>query len=155
MRDNKCLDKYDQCIDEMREAVARGGFGTSVTPVSQFYFQQAFSNAMRGKWTVIDKNGYGKMVLGYFGKTPVPPDPEIVELARQQLGLEPTTEAVVAINDRDESLSIKAQIAKLEAAGLPVTEENIFIVAACGDKGLNYLKGERPNGIRYKEAAKP
>jgi pyruvate carboxylase subunit B len=69
--------------------------------------------------------------------------------------MEPTTEAVVAINDRDESLSIKAQVAKLEAAGLETTEENIFIVAACGDKGLNYLKGDRPNGIRYKEAAKP
>ena len=155
MRDNNCLDKFDQCIAEMREVVAKGGFGTSVTPVSQFYFQQAFSNAMRGKWKVIDKNGYGKMVLGYFGKTPVPPDPEIVKLAQEQLGMEPTTEAVVAINDRDESLSIKAQTAKLEAAGLPVTEETIFIVAACGDKGLNYLKGERPNGIRYKEAAKP
>ncbi|MBQ6351960.1 MAG: biotin attachment protein, partial [Lentisphaeria bacterium] len=155
MRDNNCLDKFDQCIAEMREVVAKGGFGTSVTPVSQFYFQQAFSNAMRGKWKVIDRNGYGKMVLGYFGKTPVAPDPEIVKLAQEQLGMEPTTEAVVAINDRDESLSIKAQVAKLEAAGLPTTEENIFIVAACGDKGLNYLKGERPNGIRYKEAAKP
>ena len=155
MRDNNCLDKFDQCIAEMREVVAKGGFGTSVTPVSQFYFQQAFSNAMRGKWKVIDKNGYGKMVLGYFGKTPVAPDPEIVKLAQEQLGMEPTTEAVVAINDRDESLSIKAQVAKLEAAGLETTEENIFIVAACGDKGLNYLKGDRPNGIRYKEAAKP
>ena len=155
MRDNNCLDKFDQCIAEMREVVAKGGFGTSVTPVSQFYFQQAFSNAMRGKWSVIDKNGYGKMVLGYFGKTPVAPDPEIVKLAQEQLGMEPTTEAVVAINDRDESLSIKAQVAKLEAAGLETTEENIFIVAACGDKGLNYLKGDRPNGIRYKEAAKP
>ena len=155
MRDNNCLDKFDRCIAEMREVVAKGGFGTSVTPVSQFYFQQAFSNAMRGKWKVIDKNGYGKMVLGYFGKTPVAPDPEIVKLAEEQLGMKPTTEAVVAINDRDESLSIKAQTAKLEAAGLPTTEENIFIVAACGDKGLNYLKGDRPNGIRYKEAAKP
>ena len=155
MRDNNCLDKFDQCIAEMREVVAKGGFGTSVTPVSQFYFQQAFSNVTRGKWSVIDKNGYGKMVLGYFGKTPVPPDPEIVKLAQEQLGLEPTTEAVVAINDRDESLSIRAQVAKLEAAGLETTEENVFIVATCGDKGLNYLKGDRPNGIRYKEAPKP
>ena len=155
MRDNNCLDKFDECISEMREVVAKGGFGTSVTPVSQFYFQQAFTNAMRGKWKVIDKNGYGKMVLGYFGKTPVPPDPEIVKLAEQQLGIAPTTEAVVDINDRDESLSIRAQVAKLGAAGLPITEENIFIVATCGEKGLNYLKGDRPNGIRYKEAAKP
>ena len=159
MRDNNCLDKFDKCIEEMREVVAKGGFGTSVTPVSQFYFQQAFRNAVGGKnpdgsWK-IDPKGYGKMVLGYFGKTPVEPDPEIVKLAEEQLGLPRTTEAVVAINDRDESLSIKAQVAKLEGAGLETTEENIFIVAACGDKGLNYLKGERPNGIRYKEAAKP
>ena len=155
MRDNNCLDKYDACIEAMREVVAKGGFGTSVTPVSQFYFQQAFSNAMRGHWKVIDKNGYGKMVLGYFGKTPVAPDPEIVKLASEQLGLEPTTEAVVERNDRDPKLGVAYNTKLLEEAGLPVTEENIFIVAACGEKGLNFLKGDRPNGIRYKEAAAP
>ncbi|MBR7103338.1 MAG: biotin attachment protein [Lentisphaeria bacterium] len=155
MRDNNCLDKYDACIDAMREVVAKGGFGTSVTPVSQFYFQQAFSNAMRGDWKVIDKNGYGKMVLGYFGKTPVAPDPEIVKLASEQLGLEPTTEAVVALNDKNPELGIAYNTKLLEEAGLPVTDENIFIVAACGQKGLNFLKGDRPNGIRYKEAATP
>ena len=30
MRDNKCLDKYDKCIEEMREVVAKGGFGLPV-----------------------------------------------------------------------------------------------------------------------------
>ncbi|MDD3885322.1 MAG: biotin/lipoyl-binding protein [Victivallaceae bacterium] len=155
MRDNNCLDKFDKCIEEMREVVAKGGFGTSVTPVSQFYFQQAFSNAMRGRWSVIDKNGYGKMVLGYFGKTPVPPDPEIVKLAEQQLGLEPTTKSVVELNDANPKLGVKYNTGLLEAAGLPVNDENIFIVSTCGDKGLKYLKGDRPMGIRYKEAAKP
>ena len=155
MRDNNILDKYDDCIAEMREVVAKGGFGTSVTPVSQFYFQQAFSNAMQGRWKVIDKNGYGKMVLGYFGKTPVAPDPEIVKLASEQLGLEPTTEAVVDINNRNPKLGVKYNTELLEKAGLPVTEENIFIVAACGEKGLKYLQGDKPMGIRYKEADKP
>ncbi len=155
MRDNNILDKYDDCIAEMREVVAKGGFGTSVTPVSQFYFQQAFSNAMQGRWKVIDKNGYGKMVLGYFVKTPVAPDPEIVKLASEQLGLEPTTEAVVDINNRNPKLGVKYNTELLEKAGLPVTEENIFIVAACGEKGLKYLQGDKPMGIRYKEADKP
>ena len=155
MRDNNILDKYDDCIAEMREVVAKGGFGTSVTPVSQFYFQQAFSNAMQGRWKVIDKNGYGKMVLGYFGKTPVAPDPEIVKLASEQRGLEPTTEAVVDINNRNPKLGVKYNTELLEKAGLPVTEENIFIVAACGEKGLKYLQGDKPMGIRYKEADKP
>lgn len=155
LRDNGLMDKYQEVIAAMGEAVAKGGFGTSVTPVSQFYFQQAFSNAMQGRWKVIDKNGYGKMVLGYFGKTPVAPDPEIVKLASEQLGLEPTTEAVVDINNRNPKLGVKYNTELLEKAGLPVTEENIFIVAACGEKGLKYLQGDKPMGIRYKEADKP
>ena len=151
MRDNKCLDKYGDCINAMREVVAKGGFGTSVTPVSQFYFQQSFANAMQGPWKKITE-GYGKMVLGYFGKTPTTPDAEIVKIAQEQLGLEPTTEAVEDINNKNPKLGIAAATAQLQEAGLEVTDENIFIVAACGEKGLNFLKGDRPNGIRYVEA---
>ena len=158
MRDNNCLDKYDACIAEMREVVAKGGFGTSVTPVSQFYFQQAFRNAVIGKnadgsWK-LDPKGYGKMVLGYFGKTPVAPDPQVVKWATEQLGLEPTTKSVVELNDANPALGIKPATETLQKNNLPVTDENIFIIAACGDKGLAYLKGDRPLGIRYNEEKK-
>ena len=71
-----------------------------MTPVSQFYFQQAFNNEIFGDWVRISE-GYGKMVLGYFGKTPVEPDPEIVALAAEQMGLEPTTRNPREINDED------------------------------------------------------
>ena len=77
MRDNGIMDKYPALIKAMGEVVRRGGFGTSVTPVSQFYVQQALNNVMFGPWEKIAES-YGQMVLGYFGKTPVPPDPEIV-----------------------------------------------------------------------------
>ena len=155
MRDNNCLDKYDACIAEMREVVAKGGFGTSVTPVSQFYFQQAFRNAVMGKnadgsWK-LDPKGYGLMVLGYFGKTPIAPDPQVVKWAQEQLGKEPTTKAVVEINDANPELGIAAATKKLEANNLPVTDENIFIIAACGDKGLKFLQGDKPMGIRYND----
>ncbi len=153
MRDNNCLDKYDACIAEMREVVARGGFGTSVTPVSQFYFQQAFRNAVQGKnkdgsWKM-DPNGYGKMVLGYFGKTPVAPDPELVKWASEQLQLEPTTKSVVELNDANPKLGVKYNTELLQQNGLEVNDENIFIAAACGEKGIAFLKGDRPMGIRY------
>ncbi len=155
MRDNNCLDLYPEVIKEMREVVARGGYGTSVTPVSQFYFQQAFANVMSMKsgkdmWSKIT-DGYGKMVLGYFGKTPTQPDEQIVKIAADQLGLEPTTDSVVDINDRDASLGIKPAEERLKKEGLEVTEENTFIVATCADKGVAFLKGDAPLGIRYKE----
>ncbi len=149
MRDNNTLHLLPQVIKNMREAVVKGGYGSSVTPVSQFYIQQAFANTIQGPWKKIT-DGYGKMVLGYFGHTPASPDPEVVRLASEQLGLEPTVEDVHDINDRNPVLGIPYNISLLQKAGLPETDENIFIAATCGDKGIAFLKGDCSTGIRYK-----
>jgi len=147
MRDNGDLDKFDDVIKAMKEVVERGGYGTSVTPVSQFYWQQAYANVMFGPWKQIAP-GYGKMVLGYFGKTPVEPDPEIVKLASEKLKLDPTTENPLDIADRDETKSIAHWKKVLEEEGLEVSDENIFIAASCDKKGIAFLKGESPLMVR-------
>ena len=147
LRDNNIIEKYPEIIKAMREVVERGGFGTSVTPVSQFYFQQAFNNVMFGEWKRIAET-YGQMVLGYFGKTPVPPDPEIVKIASEQLKLQPTTEPPLERNDADPAKGIEPARKQLEAAGLEISDENIFIVAACKEKGLTFLQGKAEIGVR-------
>ncbi|EGA8499842.1 biotin attachment protein [Campylobacter coli] len=152
MRDNNILDKFPEVIHAMREVVEKGGFGTSVTPVSQFYFQQAFNNVMFGPWEKIAE-GYGKMVLGYFGKTPVEPDAEVKKLATKQLNLEPTTELAIDIADKDETKSIAYVKSLLEKEGIAVSEENIFIAAACKEKGIAYLKGEAKVNVRKNVSA--
>lgn len=147
MRDNNILDKFPEVIKAMREVVEKGGFGTSVTPVSQFYFQQAFNNVMFGKWQKI-ADGYGKMVLGYFGKTPVEPDKEVVKLASKQLKLKPTKESAIKLADKDETKSLAYTKALLEKEGIETSEENIFIAAACKEKGIAFLKGEAKVNVR-------
>ena len=147
MRDNNILDKFPEVILAMREVVQKGGYGTSVTPVSQFYFQQAFNNVMFGKWKKIAEV-YGKMVLGYFGKTPVTPDKEIIKLASEQLGLKPTTKHAVDIADKDESKSLAHVKEILKQNKIKVTEENVFIAAACKEKGIAFLKGEAKVNVR-------
>ena len=122
MRDNNILDKFPDVIDAMGEVVEKGGYGTSVTPVSQFYWQQAFSNVMFGKWEKI-ADGYGKMVLGYFGKTPTEPNQDIVKLASEQLKLEPTKENPLDIADRDEKKSLTYWENILKEENLETTEE--------------------------------
>ena len=154
MRDTGTLHLYPQVIKEMSEVVARGGFGTSVTPVSQFYFQQAYLNVTQGKWKKINPQ-YGNMVLGYFGRTPVPADPEIVKIASEQLGKPVFTENPLDILEPGIPKATKT----LQDNNLPVTEENIFIIASCEQKGLDYLLGKANVNIRKitdkKEEAKP
>ncbi|MCD6172607.1 MAG: biotin attachment protein [Sulfurimonas sp.] len=147
MRDNDILDKFPEVIAAMQEVVEKGGYGTSVTPVSQFYFQQALNNVMQGPWKAIAP-GYGKMVLGYFGKTPVAPDPEIVKIASEKLGLEPTTENAIDIANADEKKSLQYAIDELKKVDLEITEENIFIAAACQEKGIAFLLGKGELNIR-------
>jgi len=147
MRDNDTLDKFPEVIKAMQEVVEKGGYGTSVTPVSQFYWQQAYANVFFGPWKQIAP-GYGKMVLGYFGKTPVEPDAEVVKLAAEKLKLDPTKENPLDIADRDTRKSIAAWKERLEIEGLETTEENIFIAAACDEKGIAFLKGESPLNVR-------
>lgn len=147
MRDTGTLDLYPDVIEAMSECVARGGFGTSVTPVSQFYFQQAYANVTQGAWKKIT-DGYGKMVLGYFGRTPVAPDPEIVRLAEEQIG------KPVFKGDPLDILEPGIPKARkiLEKENLPLTDENIFIVGALatqgGNKGLDFLKGKETINVR-------
>jgi len=153
LRDNGNMDKFTEIIKAMREVVEKGGYGTSVTPVSQFYWQQAYANVMFGPWNQIS-TGYGKMVLGYYGKTPVEPDPEIKKLASKLLKLAPTTKTALELADEDPQKSIEHYTSMLEAHDLDITEENVFIVATCGDKGIKFLKGEAEVNIRKKSDMK-
>ena len=147
MRDNDILDKFPEVIDAMREVVEKGGYGTSVTPVSQFYFQQALNNVMQGPWNAIAP-GYGRMVLGYFGKTPVAPDPEVVKIASDKLNLLPTTEKALDLADADPSKSLDSWIERLKKEDIEISEENIFIAAACQDKGIDFLLGKGELNVR-------
>lgn len=185
LKDMGMLDKFPKLIANMKEVVERGGYATSVTPVSQFYAQQSFLNAITEHPWEKANPGYAKMLLGYFGKTPCEPDPELVKWAEEKLTkmerdkakkgieekiksenpnlteeefaklvaeelekikVEPTTEKVVDINEKDPEKGVEAAKKRLEAAGLPVTDENLFIAAACKDgnvdKGIDFLLGK-------------
>ena len=156
LKDMGMLDKFPALIAAMKECVERGGYATSVTPVSQFYAQQAFLNAVQGPWVQANP-GYAKMLLGYFGKTPCEPDPELVKWASEKLNMQPTTEKVVDLNEKDPEKGLKAAEKRLVAAGLPVTDENLFIAAACKDgnvdKGIDFLLGKGQVSVN-KTAAK-
>ncbi|MBW2453702.1 MAG: biotin attachment protein [Deltaproteobacteria bacterium] len=145
MKEAGILDRYSEVLAEFPVVVKAGGAWTSVTPGSQQYWLQAFSNVLNGRWKKINP-GYGKSVLGYFGRTPLPPDPSVVKIAAKQLELEPFDgDPLEAAPD---SLSPAKQA--LEERGLKITDENIFLVASAivpGKKmnlneGIKFLTGK-------------
>ena len=98
------------------------------------------------------------MVLGYFGKTPVEPDAEVVKIAEEQLGKPKFDGNPVDIIDP----GIPKAKEILENEGLDLSDENIFIVGALetpgGNKGLDFLKGNFTINVRKNvehQAGKP
>jgi pyruvate carboxylase subunit B len=125
MKEAGILDRYGSVLAEFPIVVKAAGAWTSVTPGSQQYWLQAFNNVLYGRWKRMD-DGYGKAVLGYFGRTPLPPDPVVVAAASAQLGKAPFTgDPLEAAPD---ALGLAADA--LRARQLPVTDETIFLVAA-------------------------
>lgn len=153
------LDRYSEVLREFPVVVEAGGAWTSVTPGSQQYWLQAFNNVLYGRWERIDR-GYGMSVLGYFGRTPLPPDPQVVERAAQQLELPPfqgdPLEAAPDTMDKARSA--------LRERDLPVTDENTFLVLAAMvpgkrmelNEGIRLLTGQARVDLPLKEPqAKP
>lgn len=135
------LGKYGDVLAEFPVVVKAGGAWTSVTPGSQQYWLQAFNNVLHGRWKKIDA-GYGRSVLGYFGRPPEAPDPEVIKVSSEQLKL--------PVFDGDPLDKAPDSVALAEAAlverKLPVTDENIFLVASAIVPGKNMDLNE---GIKF------
>ncbi|KAA3610131.1 MAG: biotin attachment protein [Calditrichaeota bacterium] len=154
------LSKYSDVLAEFPVVVEAGGAWTSVTPGSQQYWLQAFNNVMYGRWNKIE-SGYGRAVLGYFGKTPLSPDPKVVEAASKQL------ELPVFEGDPLEAAANNVKPAQdaLKERDLEVNDVNTFLVLAAmvpGKKievneGIRFLtgKGKIDIPLKKKEEAKP
>jgi len=152
------LDKYSDVLAEFPVVVEAGGAWTSVTPGSQQYWLQAFNNVMYGRWEKIEA-GYGRAVLGYFGKTPLPSDPDVVKKASEQLNMP------VFGGDPLEAAPKNIEPARkaLEEKGLPINDKNIFLVMASmvpGKKmevneGMRLLMNKPKIDIPLKKKDKP
>jgi pyruvate carboxylase subunit B len=152
------LDRYSEVLAEFPVVVEAGGAWTSVTPGSQQYWLQSFNNVLHGRWKKIDP-GYGRAVLGYFGKTPMPPDPEVVRIASEQLNLP------IFDGDPLEAAPHNIDPARraLEERNLPVTDENIFLVLAAmvpgkkmdANEGIRLLTGNFKIDVPVKAKEEP
>lgn len=152
------LNKYTEVLSEFPIVVEAGGAWTSVTPGSQQYWLQAFNNVLYGRWEKMN-DGYGMAVLGYFGKTPLPPNPEVVKKAAEQLGKPPFEGDALEAAPKNRPAAEQA----LRDNGLEVNEKNTFLVLSCmvpgkkieTNEGIKLLTGNGKLDIPLKKKEEP
>ncbi len=72
------LDILDQVLEEVPRVRARAGYPPLVTPTSQIVGSQATYNVMTGEPYSFVSNEFKMLLRGEFGRTPVPPDTDLV-----------------------------------------------------------------------------
>jgi pyruvate carboxylase subunit B len=158
MKEAGILSKYSAVLAEFPVVVKAGGAWTSVTPGSQQYFLQAFNNVLLGRWKKMN-DGYGRAVLGYYGKPPLPPDPKVVKVAAEQLKMEPFKGDPLEV--APDSLGPAQK--EIKKRGLPVTDEHVFLVAGSIvpgknmelNEGIRLLEGRAKIVLPFKKKAEP
>jgi len=81
LKDQDKLDLMPKILDEVPRVRADTGYVPLVTPTSQIVGTQASFNVMTGERYSMMSQEFKNLVLGKYGKTPGPPDPEVIEKA--------------------------------------------------------------------------
>ena len=76
LKENNALDRLDEVYKEVADARHELGMPPLVTPTSQIVGVQAVLNVLFGKYKMVTNETKG-LVYGLYGKTPIPPDPEV------------------------------------------------------------------------------
>ncbi len=117
---------FNKVLSKTTKVIEQAGYAAPIYPISQYYWEQAHANTIYGEFTKIIPE-YGKILLGYYGQTPIVPDPNIIEIAQNKLNLKATTKSPIDIANGDKTKSIKYWKEKLKTKDIDATEENIFL----------------------------
>lgn len=82
-------DRLDAVLEEMPRVRAELGYPNVQTPFSQFIGTQALLNVLHGRYKLVPDE-VRKFVLGYWGRTPAPVDPDVYDRVAQ--GQAPVTD---------------------------------------------------------------
>ena len=82
LKQQGAADRIKEVLAEVPHVRSDAGFPPLVTPSSQIVGTQAVFNVMMGRYKVMTGE-FADLMLGYYGETIAPRDPEVVELAQQ------------------------------------------------------------------------
>lgn len=137
MKEMGVADKYPQLLEEMPRVRAELGYPPLVTPTSQIVGSMSVLNVALGRYKMIPRE-VKNLVLGKYGRTPAPIDPEIKKLIignAQQIDHRPADD-------------IQPQLEKLRQQlaneGYPkASMEDILSYALFPEVALNFFKNNR------------
>ncbi|MDR3688667.1 MAG: methylmalonyl-CoA carboxytransferase subunit 5S [Fimbriimonas sp.] len=136
-------DKMKEVLEEVPRVREDAGFPPLVTPSSQIVGTQAVFNVMMGKYKVLTGE-FSDLMLGYYGETIAPKNPDVVAMAKESSKKEEITSRPADLL-KPEWETLEAEAKKLE--GNNGTDEDVLTYAMFPQVAPKFFK-ERSEGPR-------
>jgi pyruvate/oxaloacetate carboxyltransferase len=149
LKEMKALNRQEEVYSEIPITRHELGSPPLVTPISQIIASQAVMNVLFGKYHIISRQ-LKDLVLGYYGKTPYPIDPGVIERVQKGGG------GKVAITGRPaDYLEAGMKAARQQSVNVARTEEDVLTFALFPASGEQFLKWkynleEKPDNVKVR-----
>jgi oxaloacetate decarboxylase (Na+ extruding) subunit alpha len=127
-------DRLTDVLDEVHRVRAEVGSPPTASPIGTFIVRQAVDHVLSGKRWERMSDEMRHLVLGDFGQTPEPIDPEVIAIARATAPA--TSPPAVGIDEARERVD-----------GLAASEEELCLVALFGDDARRLLERIRGRDV--------
>ena len=134
MKEMGVADKYPQLLEEMPRVRAELGYPPLVTPTSQIVGSMAVLNVALGRYKMIPRE-VKDLILGKYGRTPGPIDPEVRRLA---IGNAPQIDHRPADDIEPQLKKLKEKLAEEGFPNAPI--EDVLSYASFPEVTLNFLR---------------
>lgn len=140
MREMGVADKYPQLLEEMPRVRAELGYPPLVTPTSQIVGSMAVLNVALGRYKMIPRE-VKDLILGKYGRTPAPIDPDVKRLA---IGDAPQIDHRPADDIPPQMKKLREKLAEEGFPNAPV--EDVLSYASFPEVTLNFLRHNNISG---------
>ena len=153
LRQQGAAERIKEVLAEVPHVRRDAGFPPLVTPSSQIVGTQAVFNVMMGRYKVMTGE-FADLMLGYYGDTIAPRDPEVIALAQKHSRKEPITCRPASLL-KPEWDELRAQAIVLD--GCDGTDEDVLTYAMFPQVATKFFarRHEGPQNVGSVAAAKP
>ncbi len=134
MKEMGVADKYPELLEEMPRVRAELGYPPLVTPTSQIVGSMAVLNVALGRYKMIPRE-VKDLIIGKYGRTPAPVDPEVRRLA---IGEAPQIDHRPADDIPPQLKKLREKLAEEGFPNAPM--EDVLSYASFPDVTLNFLR---------------
>ena len=134
MKEMGVADKYPQLLEEMPRVRAELGYPPLVTPTSQIVGTMAVLNVALGRYKMIPRE-VKDLILGKYGRTPGPIDPDVKRLA---IGDAPQIDHRPADDIPPQMKKLREKLAEEGFPNAPI--EDVLSYASFPEVTLNFLR---------------